>query len=93
MPFVWRDRPENEDLCWVTRAFAEALAGGDWEDAAGWADLATEVANGAYVTLKRDDGGCRAMTRDAQYCHTPARPGEPYCGLHAKYIQGHKADA
>jgi hypothetical protein len=33
------------------------------------------------------------MTRDAQYCHTPARPGEPYCGLHAKYIQGHKADA
>ena len=86
MPFVWRDAPENEDLRWVTRSFAEALAAGDWEDAAGWADLATEVADGAYVRLKRDDGGCQAMTREARYCQSPALPERPYCGLHARYI-------
>jgi hypothetical protein len=91
MPFVWREAPENADLCWVTAAFAEALATGDLEDAAGWADLATEVSQGAYVMLRREDGGCQAMTRQAQYCPHPVTPGERVCGLHARYI--HKADA
>jgi hypothetical protein len=93
MPFVWRDAPENADLVWVTREFAEALAAGDWEDAASWANLATDVAHGAYVMVRRDDGECQAMTRQAQYCPHPPRPGERVCGLHARYIKAHKADA
>jgi hypothetical protein len=93
MPFVWRDAPENADLCWVTAAFAEAVARGDLEDAAGWADLATEVSQGAYVMLMREDGGCQAMTREARYCPNPPRPGEQVCGPHARYIQPNRADA
>jgi hypothetical protein len=86
MPFVWRDAPENEDLCWVTRAFAEAVASGDLEDAASWADLATEVAAGGYVLVRRPDGGCRAMTRQARYCHNSVAPGDELCSQHHRLI-------
>jgi CCCH zinc finger in TRM13 protein len=79
-------RPEHADVILVAEWFAEHLAEGDWDGAFQDAQAAYEVSHGAYLLADRDDGGCRAVTRDARYCPFPARPGETYCGLHARYI-------
>jgi hypothetical protein len=89
MPFVWRELTETGDLLWVARGYAEAVAAEDWEEAWQLADLALEVSQGGYVRLDREDGGCRAMTRQAQYCPHRPRLGEEVCGLHARLIKRH----
>jgi hypothetical protein len=86
-------RPEHADVILVAKWFAECVAEGDWDEAFHEAQVAYEVSHGAYLVAERDDGGCRAVTRDARYCPFPARPDEPYCGLHARHIRSHKADA
>ena len=82
-----RMRPEHADLILVTRTFAECVAEGDWDGAFHEAQVAYNVSHGSYLVTERDDGGCRAVTRDAQYCPFPARTGERFCGLHARYIR------
>jgi hypothetical protein len=90
MSFVWRDTPENPDLLWLAEGFAEFAAAGRWDEALGWAKSAWEVSqHGAYVLLDRQDGGCRAMTRQRQYCTNRPVPGEELCGLHARLIKRH----
>jgi hypothetical protein len=84
---------EHEDLIWVAQCFAEQAAVGDWDAALYLAQTAYEVSRGAFLVTERADGECRAITRANRYCLTPARPGEPYCGLHARYIRARKADA
>ena len=85
--WVLRLRPEHADLILVAEAFAERLAEGDWDEAFHEARVAYEVSHGAYLIADRDDGGCRAVTREARYCPHPARSGTAICGLHARYIQ------
>jgi hypothetical protein len=89
----WIMRLEHADVIVVAEWFAERLAEGDWDGAFHEAEVAYEVSHGAYLVVDRDDGGCRAVTRDARYCPFPARHGEPYCGLHARYIRALEADA
>jgi hypothetical protein len=84
---------ENDDLIWLARGFAEQVAAGDWDTALYWAQAADGVSQGAFLVADRPEGECRAITRANRYCLTPALPGEPYCGLHARYIRAHKADA
>jgi hypothetical protein len=86
-------RPEHPDLILVAETFAERVAEGDWDEASHEAQLAYDVSHGSYLVTERNDGGCRVITRDARYCPFPARAGEPYCGLHARYIRAKKADA
>jgi hypothetical protein len=87
-------RTENADLIAVAADFADCVAEGDWERAFRCAEVADEVWHGAFlVTNDRAPGECRAITRAYRYCEVPARPGEPYCGQHARYIQQHRADA
>jgi hypothetical protein len=84
---------EGADLIYLAEGFAERVAVGDWDTALEWAQSAYAVSQGAFLVAERPDGECRAITRAGRYCMTPARPGEPYCGLHARYIRGDKADA
>ena len=84
---------ETKDLIYLARRFADWVAEGDWDAALQWAQTAEEVSQGAFLVVERPEGECRAVTRDLRYCQTPARAGEPYCGLHARYIRAHKADA
>ena len=84
---------ETKDLIYLAQGFAERVAVGDWDSALEWAQTAHEVSRGAFLVVERPDGECRAVTRAGRYCLTPARPGEPYCGLHTRYIRGDKADA
>jgi hypothetical protein len=84
---------EHEDLIWLAQGFADHAAAGDWDTALYWAQAADAVSQGAFLVAERPEGECRAITRANRYCMTPARPGEPYCGLHARYIRAHKADA
>jgi hypothetical protein len=84
---------ENADLIWVAQGFAEHAADGDWDAALVWAQTADAVSQGAFLVAERPEGECRVITRANRYCLTPALPGEPYCGLHARYIRAHKADA
>jgi len=87
-------RPEHADLIAVAAFFAEAFAEGDWEAALQEANLAYEVSHGAFlVAYDQRPGECRAITREYRNCPFPARAGEPYCGLHTRYIEAHKADA
>jgi hypothetical protein len=86
-------RQEGADLIYVAEGFAEHAAAGDWDTALEWAQTAYEVSHGAFLVVDRRDGECQAITRAGRYCQTPALPGEPYCGLHARYIRAHKADA
>jgi hypothetical protein len=79
-------RPEHADVILVAQWFAEALAEGDWDGAFHEARVAYDVSHGSYLVAERNDGGCRAVTRDARYCPFPARTGDAYCGLHARYI-------
>jgi hypothetical protein len=84
---------EHDDLIWVAQCFAEQAAAGDWDAALYLAQTAEAVSQGAFLVVDRPDGECRAITRANRYCMTPARAGEPYCGLHARYIRANKADA
>jgi hypothetical protein len=84
---------EGADLIYLAAGFAERLADGDWDEALIWAQSADAVSRGAFLVAERPDGECRAITRAGRYCMTPASPGEPYCGLHARYIRANKADA
>jgi hypothetical protein len=92
MPFVWRDVPENPDLLWVAKGFAEHLAAGRWDEALEWADMAEEVFQGGYVGVPRDDGGCQIMTRQAKYCPNQSAAGERACGMHLRLIKRHEQD-
>jgi hypothetical protein len=84
---------EGADLIYLAEAFAEQVADGDLDAALVWAQSAYEVSRGAFLVVERPEGECRAITRAGRYCLTPASPGEPYCGLHARYIRANKADA
>jgi hypothetical protein len=84
---------EGADLIYLAEGFAEQVADGDWDAALIWAQSADAVSRGAFLVAERPDGECRAITRAGRYCLTPARSGEPYCGLHARYIRANKADA
>lgn len=84
MQFI--ERHENADLIYVAECFAEALSSGDWEAALRTAQIAEAVSQGAFLVAERPGGECRAITRDYQYCPHGAKPGEPFCGLHARYI-------
>jgi hypothetical protein len=70
------------------RRVREALASGDWNDAGSWADLAMEVMAGGFVMLRRlpDNVACKAMTRQARYCHNPVAEGDDLCTQHARLI-------
>jgi hypothetical protein len=91
MPFVWRDTPENADLLWLTRGFAEAASADQWEEAWQWASVALEVSQGGYALVPRDDR-CAAVTRQARHCPNQPPPGQGLCGLHARLINLHKQD-
>jgi hypothetical protein len=78
---------EGADLIYLAEGFAERIAEGDWDAALDWAQSADEVSRGAFLVVERPDGECRAITRAARFCQTPARPGERFCALHARYIR------
>jgi hypothetical protein len=84
---------EHADMISVAEGFAERVAAGDWDTALNWAQTAEALSQGAFLVVERPEGECRAITRANRFCMTPAPPGEPYCGLHARYIRAHKADA
>jgi hypothetical protein len=84
---------EHADMIAVAEGFAERVAAGDWDTALNWAQTAEALSQGAFLVAERPEGECRVITRANRYCLTPALPGEPYCGLHARYIRAHKADA
>lgn len=84
---------EGADLIYLAQGFAERVAEGDWDTALVWAQSADAVSRGAFLLVERPEGDCWAITRAGLYCLTPARPGERYCGLHARYIRANKADA
>lgn len=84
---------EGADLIYLAQGFAENVADGDWDAALAWAQAADGVSRGAFLVADRPEGECRAITRANRYCMTPALSGERYCGLHARYIRAHKADA
>ncbi len=92
MPFVWRDNPENRDLLWLAMQFGDAVAEDRWDSATDLIEVAVDVSRGAFVLLHREDGGCRAMTRDAQYCSFPRRPGDDVCAIHARLIDKQRRD-
>jgi hypothetical protein len=89
----WPLKSENEDMIAVAADFADRVAEGDWERAFRCAEVADALWHGAFLVVDRGPGKCQAITRSYRYCEVPARPGEPYCGQHARYIRADKADA
>jgi hypothetical protein len=94
---IFRGFHEHADLILVSEWFAEALAEGELDEALRCAETAQALTNGAFlVNQEADEGKCEVVTRDARHCGRPAMYSQEslrICGLHARYIQAHKADA